>query len=506
MSIGVQSFPELFTTILGFHLYDVFWDLLTQTGIAYLPFVGLIYRNVSKHYEMQGALAAGASLRSMEVQLVATLFMILLAGAPALTLDLKSVSYSPVCNQDGKTFFAGDTNTRYDKAFSLPKENVRVPIVWYGVIAVAEGITTSANQAVGCVPDLRKMLTEVNVTQINDPALKQEIMDFNDMCYVPAKQKMLQDTQTPSDHAEIVKQKMKENGVEDVDWLGSRTLSETYYKNLKSTRTINGAPYNANEDLNAGVNPNAPQAGMPNCYDWWRDENYGLRKRIYAKLPNDFASEFQSFLNVQSDKDKTQDDMVRNILGHTENSSEVVGGLFSEFGYAHASEALGTFFHQFEAYPKIYMVMQAAPIIQSLFLLLIYVFLPFMLVFTGYRFSSMIKMAFLIFSLIFWAFIWHLVVWTDHALMNALYDNWFSRQGATATLSDLLMCFMIVLAPLFWFSLLNAVGTLPDAITGSANQLNQFNNVSAGSKGVANAASKTASEAASLIEEGATLL
>ena len=45
MSIGVQSYPELYTMLLGWGLYDKLWQLLTQTGIAYVPFIGIILKS-----------------------------------------------------------------------------------------------------------------------------------------------------------------------------------------------------------------------------------------------------------------------------------------------------------------------------------------------------------------------------------------------------------------------------------------------------------------------------
>ncbi len=90
---------------------------------------------------------------------------------------------------------------------------------------------------------------------------------------------------------------------------------------------------------------------------------------------------------------------------------------------------------------------------------MVYTFLPLALVFTSYRAGSFISAAIIIFSLIFWTFIWHLVSWTDSALMTALYgDSWFSHQSPNATLVDMMVGVLIIVAPLFWFSFMGSMG------------------------------------------------
>ncbi len=77
MNIGVQSFPELYTLLIGWNLYDQLWTLLTQTGLAYIPFIGIVLRNIARPYESQETTdAATTSLRRMEIDIIATLLII----------------------------------------------------------------------------------------------------------------------------------------------------------------------------------------------------------------------------------------------------------------------------------------------------------------------------------------------------------------------------------------------------------------------------------------------
>jgi hypothetical protein len=467
MSIGVQSYPELYTTLMGFGLYDKLWEILTQTGIAYLPFLGMIFRNFTKNYAENVTHHAGpASLRSLEVELIVTILIILFAVAPCIPIDARAVSYTPQCgvNKD-QTVYPGDTGTTYDKAFSLPQGDIRVPMWWYAVIAISEGMTSASNTMLSCPPNLRKMITQVDMAQISDPEVKQELQDFESMCYRPSRNQFNQDKQNNIlvSLNRIEKEKDK-YGIADTEWVGSHGFSDVYYKNLKSSRPIPGFTYDATQDINADVKGKTPPAfGTPTCYEWWNDQQNGLRTKLYLALPKEFFSEFNSFVSDE----KTQDSMLKSIISNAVSGYDSANKTIGDSGYSHAAAAVGIWFHQLEEYPKLYAASQAAPIIQALILLMIYVFLPFTLVFSNYRPSTVVTGGILIFSVIFWGFIWHLVTWADTALMQALYSDWFSKQGAAATLADMIIASLIIFAPLFWFVFMGAMGVAAGDIASS---------------------------------------
>ncbi|MEO8401650.1 MAG: conjugal transfer protein TraG N-terminal domain-containing protein [Gammaproteobacteria bacterium] len=496
MSIGVQSYPELYTLLLGWSLYGKLWNLLTQTGIAYVPFIGLILKNVTQSYVMSGHQSAGHSLRSMEISLITTFLLIFFGVAPFISLDAHTVTYSPICGSDkGKTYFPGATGTTYDKAFALPAGEVRVPIWWYAVISTSAGMTSAANTMIGCVPDLRKMMTEVDMAQIQDPETKQELQDFETMCYTPAKTQFLNDSK--NDNATTlnsIRTNTNKYGAEDTEWMGSHGFSEAYYRNLKATRAVPGFPYDAAQDMNADTKKAQPVYGAPNCFDWWNDSKNGLKNRLYQTLPKSFADEFKDYIH----SDQAQDDVVKKIITNApagysgyDNGNNTIG----EVGYSHAASSVGIWYHQMNEYPRIYAASQAAPIVQALLLLLVYVFLPFALVFSGYKPSSFVAGAVLIFSLIFWAFIWHLVSWADKSLMQALYTCWFAKQGAGASLTDMIIGSLVIGAPLFWFSFMGSMG---------ASAMSAVNSTASGMSAIGNSATRDSMKSLSSAADMAT--
>lgn len=506
MSIGVQSYPELYTTLLGLGLYDKLWELLTQTGLAYLPFIGMILRNITRCYVNHGGRDAGpAALRTMEVNLIVTILLILFAVAPCIPFDARAISYTPQCADKGdQIYYPGDTGTTYDKAFSLPSDDINVPMWWYIVIGVSEGMAHSANTFVSCVPNLRKMVTVVDMTSISDAEVKQELQDFDAMCYTPARTQFNQDkANNTTAHLSRIESDKKKFGTEDTEWLGSHGFSDVYYQNLKASRPIPGFPYDASQDMNADARQSSPPSyGTPSCSDWWNDDENGLKNRVYQSLPKSFSDDFHNIL-----KDvKTHDNVIKRIISNSTNGYENANSTIGDTGYSHVATMLGIWYHQLEEYPKIYAASQAAPIIQALLLLMIYAFLPFALVFSGYSPSTFVTGAILIFSVIFWGFIWHLVSWTDNALMQALYSSWFEKQGAGATLADMIIASLVIFSPIFWFVFMGAMGVAAgDIVTSLSMGMNKIG-ASAASKGAKIAEESSAPVGKAGIAIGKTLL
>lgn len=498
MDIGVQSFPELYTMLIGWNLYDQLWELLAKTGLAFIPFIGIFLRNMARPYESQETKdAASTSLRRMEVDVVFTLLLIFFAVSPFLPLSPNLVSYTPICQTEGtnNTYHPGETQTTWDKAFTVPSDEIRVPLWWFAVIAVSEGFTSAGNTMVSCVPDLRKMVTTVDMTQITDPQLKQEIQQFELNCYIPARTQYLHDTQNNTDDIQTINNARTQYGTDDTDWLGSHSFQSTYYQNMRAQQPVQGFPYNASDDINADTNTSNPSLyGTPTCYEWWNDSANGLKNRLYNALPNDFQGQYGDFFKDDAN-DALKDDVIKRIINN-DKGYEKANNTVGDYGYSHVAESIGAWYSQLSTYPKIYAAAQSAPIIQALLLLMIYTFLPFALVFSGYKPGAFISGALIIFSVIFWSFIWHLVSYTDTTLMNALYgDSWFSKQSPSATIADMTTGILIVVAPLFWFSFMGAMSVAVGDVVGRAfGGMNEVGERAAeeGSKVVKSAAAKAA--------------
>lgn len=129
-----------------------------------------------------------------------------------------------------------------------------------------------------------------------------------------------------------------------------------------------------------------------------------------------------------------------------------------EISYAHLAATIGIGYQALKSYPKLYAIEQAAPIVRAVLLLLFYAFLPFGLVFSRYRFSTLATGSLFISSLILWRYSWQLVAWIDQALIKALYGGWLFQHSPQAVLADGVIGLLMVIAPLFWFTVMGILG------------------------------------------------
>ncbi|MGH8552386.1 MAG: hypothetical protein ACRERS_03745, partial [Methylococcales bacterium] len=66
--MSTHSFIEIYLSVFGWIVYDGLWDILTGSGLAYLPFIGALIRNFVEPYESQNERDASVtSIKRREV-------------------------------------------------------------------------------------------------------------------------------------------------------------------------------------------------------------------------------------------------------------------------------------------------------------------------------------------------------------------------------------------------------------------------------------------------------
>ncbi|MGH9837381.1 MAG: conjugal transfer protein TraG N-terminal domain-containing protein [Blastocatellia bacterium] len=136
--------------------------------------------------------------------------------------------------------------------------------------------------------------------------------------------------------------------------------------------------------------------------------------------------------------------------------------------------AVGAKIEQFTLFPKIYLLKQAAPIVQSLLLMLLYATLPFILLFSSYSIATVITTSIILFAIKFLSVLWAMARWLDTHLQEALLIgtgrndagsrifDFFVKDGLFDTLSEdvleLTLAILFVVAPLVWVFALGLAG------------------------------------------------
>ena len=206
--MNVSSAIEIYTTVLGWLLYDGIWDILSDTGLLYVPLVAAFIRNWGFAWRMQGIEAAETIIRNNWMDIIIMMTVIALAGVPVVTVSPAGISHTTPCG--GTPVSGGSTGTLYDKAFAaIDGQSAQVPVWWDATLAIANGINNAAIALIPCSPDLRTYAYRLDNARVSDPDMRRQLELFTRDCWQKARAKfMAEHTVLPATYAP-----------EDIDWL-----------------------------------------------------------------------------------------------------------------------------------------------------------------------------------------------------------------------------------------------------------------------------------------------
>jgi hypothetical protein len=223
----VSSYLELYLALFSWHMYGVFWDIAVDTGLAFLPFIGVLIRNFYEPARSQEAKdASGTSLRRMELDLFAIFTVIVLATQPLIPINYSGMNFTVACNSSGtavnNTVKAGATGTTYDATFNtatLGGSSQRMPIWGAAVHALSNAFNNAAILGIPCSANIRMMRYTVNNTPIKEAGLRRDLRLFFNDCYFPALGEYLDRQDLHNTNIDS----------EDLNWLGSGYLMSHLY-------------------------------------------------------------------------------------------------------------------------------------------------------------------------------------------------------------------------------------------------------------------------------------
>jgi len=463
----------LYTTLLGWQQYQSLWNIAAGTGLVYLPLLSLLITPTFAAFTSGLSLADAAlvALKKLLVNLITALLIIGFAAVPYVPLNPSLLQVETLCHDEAAPATPGHTKTTYDHTFPIPT-GVKVPLIWYVVMAVSSGITHAASIALPCAPlDYRALQTQLETTQIEDPQLKQTVAQFYHDCYLPAYSHYLNQRATGENHTPTPSK-------DDLGWLGSATLLNQpgFYDSQQASQSIAGFHFNAHRDGALGQLASTPTYGMPTCQEWWNDPQHGLHQQLKKTLPPTF---WQQIISVDDDRQTLEDAAIKTLLthnppqtsfsdqlrGYASLNNNVSGDYFSRF----VGARIGVARESMSFYPKLHLLINALPVIQGVVLFALYAFLAFGIVFSSYRIHFCVTGAVMMFSVTFCSFLWHLVQWLDHVLMESLYprsDEDTVLLGVLSSLTfnhnqilvDMIIGTLYLVLPIGWLMVMNWAG------------------------------------------------
>ena len=420
--------------------YGVLWDVLTETGVVYLPFLGILMDNWREPAsDAPIAQAADISLRRLELELFTALFVVVLAAQPASLTAFRAnaIQYTPPPtisepNPDPVSLSTNDS-TFGTSGFVDYGALVDTPGWWYAVLAFSSGINHAVIEGLPRGEDLRQATYYARMATLADPALRHEVAQFYQDCYVPSRSKFFREQ--PKSAA--IDQLMNEYGQHDIEWLGSHVFRDTagYYDYYRAGVPIKGWPFDVHRDTEYDpMNP--PEHGRPYCKQWWEDASKGLREKLITAV-NVRAAGYAAVLigfGFTFNSEHFKDTVARTALLNRpptwsnndlkDRNTATTGWLSSvETTVKSAISGAGIVVAAGIASLTITVLLQILPMLQALILLGIYALLPMLLILSRYSLSVVISMGITIFSIKFWTVLWYLAQWVDQNLIIAMYPD-----------------------------------------------------------------------------------
>ena len=480
----VSSAVELYTTLLGWHLYNSIWTLISSAGIIAIPFIVAIVGGLLESRKGEGA-SGKELIGALETRLYAMIVVVFFCVQPAVNFKTENAKiYASGCSADGSqqdpgTKDFGDSGTTYDKQADALENTMggrvaQVPIWWHFWMKINYAVTNALKNELPCDADVRSVVSNLANLQITDPLLRDETNQFYRDCYLKAANKYMREQPDPSE----ISNAYRANKEEDMSWIGSQIFVNKpgYYDQLRPSKPIKAFPYSVaggddvkGPDLEAirdsDGNSVVAGSGWPSCDNWWSNGEYGLRDRLLADIKNKglkdgskdaYAAVAGTLFDTQRQSDdallqaavaipgKKETYALNNSLNTSYSQDVAADGNTMTAALTNLPSGMGELLAQGNmAYNTLTATMQArairagAPVVQSIVLMMLILTIPLIMLFSQFNLGTAVTMAVVHFSVVFWSFLFELAKWLDNFLLKAVMDKG-TPDGAMSSLSYML--------------------------------------------------------------------
>ena len=188
--MGVSSYFEFVVVTFGWICYTRFWDVLVDTGVALVPFLGIVLGNVmeaKKAGDDEGS-AAVQSLKKIEVDTAIAVVVVFLAAVPSFPLDMAQMRYvrpALECGAGGGGIVtAGDAAAPYGPVRAqLSGRTAEIPLWWAAMHQLGKAVAAGAMAGIPCSSDVRGFHLRVGRAAIDDPAALESMRRFAGECH-----------------------------------------------------------------------------------------------------------------------------------------------------------------------------------------------------------------------------------------------------------------------------------------------------------------------------------
>ena len=468
MTLYTNDYLEYYLTLVGWIVNNGIWELLVASGVFALPFLAIILQ------EWLRARTEGADegnkgvLSSMRIEnrVWVSIIVIMFAGIPFIDVELNTIEFDSIRSTQCQVSVPKPEDTRWANSFTtLNNQSAKVPIWWFFMHSISKAITGGSIAAIPCGTDLRQIRMDIDAARIDDPLLAQEVADFSNDCYGPARAKLFMNRPNLSDEQ-----------MDDINWIGSKHFLNTsgYYDKYHSKTPRSRWPFSAARDAGLAQVPGG--GGYPTCRQWWSDASHGLRSRLLLQVDPDLLTRLSKWAGFLS-KTEADDAVIRSVVSPRQQTLNQ-GQVYSSYGgqidmkasniAARAASDLGLTVGSTAFFPAMDVVRQALPMVLSFLKMALTICIPLILVIGTYDLKALMTISCVQFALFFVDFWFQLARWIDSTILDALYgwnsphSNFNVLMGLNNSFGDMLLNFvmatMFIVLPTFWVTSLTWVG------------------------------------------------
>ncbi|MDU8924322.1 conjugal transfer protein TraG N-terminal domain-containing protein [Pasteurellaceae bacterium LIM206] len=461
ITLTVDSYYEYFLTMLGWIVNNGIWDLFVHSGLFAVPFLAHIinlFLKVREQGDDEGN--KGRLLASwLENKLYLSLVVMIITCLPVFTVSYSSLQFNETRMKTcGVTVIKPSQTGLADLPSELNGQSANLPLWWAFTYTIGKGFTHGAIALLPCKADLRQIRFEVQNTQITNPALRREVNDFVEQCFVPARTKF-QRYQSQFTITEALSR--------EIDWIGSSVLLNTggLYDSFYAKTPNSHFPYNATRDVGR---PSGLGGGFPNCKDWWSDSSAGLKTRLAEQVE---PSTWLKIKQAWTSNEDYQNLVIRQLVSPqnmVNSSGHKYGGYgagslgsFTTVGElaTYTTGALGSNAGQMLTTPAFDVVRQALPMVQGFISLAIIIGQPIVMVLSGYSIAAMMTVGVIQVSVFFLSFWWELARWFDWWFLKPQKgDEWSFFIGADDVVLKIVVNSMFLVLPTLWVGIMTWAG------------------------------------------------
>ncbi len=416
--MDTNGYIHLYTTLFGWQFYNVIWSILVGTGLVFLPVLGVILDGVLGARSSGSLLSVNADAALSQIEVNVFLLMLVI-GLAAVPTGVTTISGSTLGYEGASV---GSTESTYDETFGaspLASASVKIPVWWYGAMAISEGITKAVVEETGNENAFRELKRSLNIAAIREPTTRYLLQIFDDECHTPARSQFYDNMDATAVDARAG----------NLHWRGSPYFLDTagYYDTIRTKTMLADFAFDAATNTEYSGDPG--KGGTPTCTQLWTtmsadiytqaeiDGVVGSWEKFWGIDEDEKAKIVQKYVETAEQRAIQSADEINAMRNGEQGAFESVVNWVS--GQA-SNIGLGLVVLFLEA--MVNAIVYGASTIQAYLLMAIYLFIPIGMLASRYSIAFLISGALLIFSVIFWTALWAIAAQADLFLAGSFWN------------------------------------------------------------------------------------